>query len=172
VVLAVPAAAKVPKFNTRQPAIVPGISIGGVSAGMTMTQAKAAWGAPDKCSSRSGLTTCAYTLPHAIEPQNVAIFYVKGGRVVAVELDSPEDAGALAKVEKLKTAKGIHVGSPIAAARNKYGIPVTGGGEANLSRADLKSKNRCTQFYAPEAPYKTITSITVGICKSVIGLYF
>ena len=52
----------------------------------------------------------------------MAIFYVKGGRVVAVELDSPENAAALTKVQKLKTAKGIRVGSPIAAARSKYGI--------------------------------------------------
>ena len=166
------AAAKVPTFNLRQPGIVPGSSIGGVSVGMTMTEAKAAWGAPDKCLTRSGLTNCAYTLPHSIEPENVAIFYVTGGRVVAVEVDTPENAGALTKVQKLKTAKGIRVGSPLASARSKYGIPATEGGEAGLSRADLKQKNRCTQFYAPEAPYKTITSIAVGICKSVSQLYF
>ena len=91
---------------------------------------------------------------------------------MAIELDTPERPNALKAVRRLKTGNGIYVGSPIAAARAKYGIPSTGAGEANESRAGLKKGKRCTMFYAPEKPYKTITSITVGICKSVITLYF
>ena len=172
VLLAVPALAGVPNFHYKQPSIVPGQSIGGVRVGMTKHQAKAEWGPPDSCTTRSGLTTCAYTLPTNRGPAYVAAYYLRNGQVVAIELDSPPIAGALAKVKRLKTAKKIRVGSPLADARDKYGIPLTGGGEANLSRANLKRNNRCTQFYAPEKPYKTITSITLGICRSVIQLYF
>lgn len=171
-VLATGASAKVPHFVLAQPSIVPGVSAGGVTIGETMNEAKVTWGAPDSCTSRQGLTTCAYTLPSSLGPEYVAAFYVKRGHVVAIELDSPDKANARQHVRRLKTAKGIHVGSPIATARAKYGIPLTGTGEANESRADLKKGNRCTQFYAPEKPYVTITSITLGVCKSVIQLYF
>jgi hypothetical protein len=170
--LATGASAKVPHFVLAQPSIVPGISAGGVTIGDTMNEAKVTWGAPDSCTTYRGLTTCAYTTASSIGPQYVAAFFVKRGHVVAIELDSPDNANARKHVRRLRTAKGIHVGSPIATARAKYGIPSTGAGEANESRADLKKGKRCTEFYAPKKPYVTITSITLGICKSVIGLYF
>jgi hypothetical protein len=170
-VFAASASAKVPHFVLAHPSIEPGTSIGGIAVGDTMNEAKVTWGAPDSCTTSGGLTTCAYTLPSNIGPKYVAAFYVKKGHVVAIELDSPEQPNALKAVKRLKTAKGIHVGSPIASARAKYGIPSTGAGEANESRAGLKKGNRCTMFYAPKNPYVTITSITVGICKSVIQLY-
>ena len=100
---------------------------------MTKHQATAGWGAADTCTTRGGLTTCAYTLSTNTGPSYVAAFYVKNGQVVAIELDSPPYAGALSKVKRLKTAKKIHVGSRISAALAKYGVPLTGGGEANLS---------------------------------------
>jgi hypothetical protein len=171
-VFATGASAKVPHFVLAQPSIVPGTSIGGVAVGDTMNEAKVTWGAPDSCTTYRGLTTCAYTLPSSIGPKYVAAFFVKKGHVVAIELDRPENPNPRKQVQRLKTANGIHIGSPIALARAKYGIPLTGSGEANESHADLKKGKRCTSFHAPEKPYKTITSITVGICKSVISLYF
>lgn len=167
-----PAGAKTPSFEYHVPSIVPGKAIGGLEVGMTKFQAKSTWGVPDDCFAYKGLTTCSFSFNGEIGPDWVAGYYLKRGRIVAVTVETSFVASANQKVKRLKTAKKIHVGSPIAAARKQYGIPLTGGGEAGLSRADLKQGRRCTSFYAPTSPYTVISSITVGICKSVISLYF
>jgi len=165
------AQAKVPAFKYANPSIVPGESIAGVAVGDSKGEATGAWGAPDECFVFAApVSACAYTLKSAIGPEYVAAFYLKKGKVVAVEIDEPEPAGALAKVTKLKTERGIKIGSTLALARQKYRIPVQGGGEAGLSRALLKKDNRCTLFYAPEEPYEKITSITIGVCRSIVSL--
>ena len=168
--LACPAGAKVPTFKYKLPSIVPGKSIGGLKIGMTKAQAKAAWSAPDDCFAYRGLVTCSYSFQGELGADWVASFYVKNRRVVAASVETTDNDRAMVKVRRLKTAKGIRIGSPIAAARSKYGIPLTGGGEANLSRAQLKRGRLCTTFYAPEAPYKTISSITLGVCGTIAGL--
>lgn len=167
-----PAGAKTPHFKYHVPSIIPGKAIGGLEVGMSRSEAKTTWGVPDDCYSYKGLTTCSFSFNGEIGPDWVAGYYLKKGRVVAVTVETSFKATANQKVKRLKTAKKIHVGSPIAEARRKYDIPLTGGGEAGLSRANLKQGRRCTNFYAPAAPYKVISSITVGICKSVIQLYF
>jgi hypothetical protein len=164
-VSASPAAAKVPKFDYSKPSIVPGESIGGVSVGMSKAKAKAVWGAPDECFTYRGVTRCQYTVPSPLPgPAPVAAFEVKGGKIVSVEIETQEDQEAVAKLNRLETVKGIDLGSLMATARSKYGIPLTGAGEANLSHASLKRDKRCTQFYAPTEPYKTIEDIDVGVC--------
>lgn len=52
-----------------------------------------------------------------------------------------------------------------------YGIKRAGLGEAGLSRAQIKSKGRCTTFYAPQQPYEAIESISVGKCKATSLLF-
>ena len=177
--LAATASANVPRFSYKRPSIVPGKAMGGVRVGMTEHQAKAHWGAPDRCFARAGVPIdCQYkTNQHVVGGGTIydpfADFYVgPSGRVVAIQVGDPANAAVSPKVHRLRTSKGIKIGSSMAAARHRYGLPAPGGGEAGLSRGELKNKNRCTLFYAPEAPYKTITSIEVGICRSQIGLYF
>jgi hypothetical protein len=68
------------------------------------------------------------------------------------------------KLRQLKTSRGIGIGSTMADARTRYRIPSQGGGEAGLSRARIKTRNRCTMFYAPTRPYTTVEAIQVGIC--------
>jgi hypothetical protein len=171
-----PAFAKTPKFGPLT--IVPGTSIGGVKVGMTKAKAVAVWGKPDSCvpGGSGAPDACNYTAASTVQGntyvQPFATFFLKSGRVVAVDIESAENTAVDAKVKKVKTAKGIHVLSTMTSALKAYNIKRAGLGEAGLSRAQIKSKGRCTQFYAPDQPYESITSITVGICKSTILLYF
>lgn len=57
-------------------------------------------------------------------------------------------------------------------ARAKYGIPTPPPGEATASHNQLKQGKRCTQFYAPQAPFTTVTAIDVGLCGSIVLLQF
>lgn len=165
------AEAKFPTFPTT--AIVPGQSIGGVSIGMTKPQAAARWGRFENCFVYRGITTCEFralsTLPSGLKLDNPYVqVTLKASRIVAIEVEFAENAALDPKLQRLKTSKNVRLGSNLPAARTKYRIRLTGRGEANESHALLKSPgNRCTQFYAPDKPYTRITSITVGICKSV-----
>lgn len=166
-VLASPAGAKVPRFQYAMPSIVPGNAIGGIEVGDTRGKAKATWGTPDDCFAYKGTTTCSFSHPGPIGDVWIASYYLKQNRVVAITVETSEQRVANDKVKKLKTAKGIGVGSLISKARQKYGIPIEGGGEAGLSKAKIKRKGRCTLFYAPDKPYTVIDSVTVGKCGSV-----
>lgn len=162
------AEAKVPRFGNLT--IVPGQSIGGVKIGMTKAQAFAVWRSADRCSAER-VSWCQYLAVSTLQGgfkinQPFAGFYLRAGRVVAVGLESAENVAVDRKVVKVKTSKGIHVGSTMAAARRAYKIGPPSGGEAGKSRAILKQRgNRCTVFYAPTSPYTKIEAIQVGICK-------
>jgi hypothetical protein len=158
------AQAKVPKFQTKT--IVPGQAIGGITIGMTKAKATKTWGKPDHC--QDSPLWCQFRADSHINGLKInnpfAGWYVKGGKVVAIEIEFAENAAIDPKMTKLKTSKGIHLGSSMAAARSKYGIGPPSGGEAGLSRAILKKGKRCTLFYAPTSPYTRIEAIQVGIC--------
>ena len=176
--LAVPAAAiaKTPKFSFKKPSIVPGQSIGGVSVGMTKHQTAAVWGAPDRCVKFENVIWCQYLTVAPLQGGGstttpFAGFFLKGSKVVAVGIDLP-NTNLAATWKKLKTAKGVGLGSSAAKARAKYHIPTPPPGEATASRNQLKQGKRCTQFYAPQAPFTTVTSIDVGLCGSIVILQF
>jgi hypothetical protein len=169
VVLAGSAEAKVPKFKNKS--IVTGVSIGGVKVGMSKAKANKAWGKPDRC--QDSPVWCQYlatgTINGFTNTQPFAGFYLKGGKVVAVGVEYAENPAVDAKVVKLKTSKGIHLGSSMSDVRSKYGLGPASGGEAGLSRAIVKKGKRCTLFYAPTPPYSKVEAIQVGIC-GVAGL--
>ena len=72
---------------------------------------------------------------------------------MAIEIEFAENTAIDPKLVKLKTSKGIHLGSSMADCARKYGLGPPSGGEAGLSRAIVKKGNRCTLFYAPTPPY-------------------
>jgi hypothetical protein len=158
------AEAKMPKFKTKT--IVPGQAIGGLKIGMTKATAVKTWGKPEHC--QDSPLWCQFRADSHINGFTTnnpfAGWYVKGGKVVAIEIEFAENAAVDPKMVKLKTSKGIHLGSSMAAARSKYGLGPASGGEAGLSRAIVKKGNRCTLFYAPASPYTKIEAIQVGIC--------
>ena len=167
---------KTPRFSFAKPSIVPGSSIGGVKVGMTRHQAVATWGAPDRCVAFENVSWCQYLTSAPLQGGGTitnpfAGFFVKGGKVVAVEVDLPNN-GLAAKLKKLKTAKGVGLSSGSATVRAKYGIPTPPPGEATASRNGLKQGKRCTMFYAPQAPYTTVTGIDVGLCGAIVILSF
>lgn len=166
--VAAPASAKVPKFSSAT--ITPGSGVGGVTVGMTKAKAVRVWGTPDRCQpARVGTTWCQY-LGVSILPggsrinQAFAGLYVRAGRIVGIEVEFAENPAIDPKVRKLKTSKGIRLGSTIASLRPAYGIKADGLGEAGLSRATLRRGSKCTVFYAPELPYQKIQGIYVGGC--------
>jgi hypothetical protein len=167
---------KTPRFSFKKPAIVPGSSIGGVKVGMTRHQAVATWGSPDRCLPFENVTWCQYLTAAPSQGAGTitnpfAGFFLKAGKVVAVEVDLPNNSLA-SKVKKLKTAKGVRLGSAASTVRAKYGIPTPPPGEATASRNGLKQGKRCTMFYAPQSPFTTITAIDVGFCGSIVILSF
>jgi hypothetical protein len=162
--LAPSADAKLPKFKNKT--IVPGQSIGGLKIGMTKAKAIKTWGKPEACQDsplwcqfRADSTINGFTTNNPFSG-----WYLKGGKIVGVEIEFAENAPIDAKMVKLKTSKGIHLGSSLIDARKKYGLPPGSGGEAGLSRAIVKKGNRCTLFYAPTPPYEKIEAIQVGVC--------
>jgi hypothetical protein len=158
------AEAKVPKFKNKS--IVTGVSIGGLKVGMSKAKANKAWGKPDRC--QDSPIWCQYlatgTINGFTNTQPFAGYYLKGGKVVAVGVEYADNPSVDAKVVKLKTSKGIHLGSSMSDVRSKYGLGPASGGEAGLSRAIVKKGNRCTLFYAPTSPYSKVEAIQVGIC--------
>jgi hypothetical protein len=166
--------ARVPKFKPKT--IVPGVSIGGVKVGMTKKKAVKLWGKPDRCQPDANASWCVYTAPSTLSdgtvtpPQPYAGFYVRAGKVIAVNLETAENAAVDPKLHKLKTSKKIRLGSSMDDARAAYSLPAPSGGEAGLSRALLKKHKRCTMFYAPTSPYTKIEAITVGRCNANVGL--
>lgn len=166
--------ARVPKFKPKT--IVPGTSIGGVKVGMTKAQAVKVWGKPDRCQPDATATWCQYTAPSTLSdgfvtpPQPYAGFYLRARKVIAVNLETAENAAIYTKLKKLKTSKKIRLGSSMEDARDAYGLPAASGGEAGLSRALFKKGKRCTMFYAPTSPYTKIEAITVGRCNANVGL--
>jgi hypothetical protein len=158
------AEAKVPKFKTKT--IVPGQAIGGLKIGMSKSTAVKTWGKPEHC--QDSPLWCQFRADSHINGFTTnnpfAGWYLKGGKIVAIEIEFAENTAIDPKLVKLKTSKGIHLGSSMAAARAKYGLGPASGGEAGLSRAIVKKGNRCTLFYAPAAPYDKIDAIQVGVC--------
>jgi hypothetical protein len=158
------AEAKVPKFKTRT--IVPGQAIGGLKIGMTKAKAIKTWGKPEMC--QDSPLWCQFRADSHINGFTTnnpfAGWYLKGGKIVAVEIEFAENDAVDPKLTKLKTSKGIHLGSSMADARSKYGLGPGSGGEAGLSRAIVKKGKRCTLFYAPTSPYVKIEAIQVGVC--------
>ena len=158
------AEAKVPKFRTKT--IVPGQAIGGLKIGMTKAKAVRTWGKPEHC--QDSPLWCQFRADSHINGFTTnnpfAGWYLKAGKIVAIEIEFAENTAIDPKMVKLKTSKGIHLGSSMADARSKYGLGPPSGGEAGLSRAIVKKGNRCTLFYAPASPYTRIEAIQVGIC--------
>jgi hypothetical protein len=156
--------AKLPKFKNKT--IVPGQSIGGLKIGMTKAKAIKTWGKPEMC--QDSPLWCQFradsTLNGFTTNNPFAGWYLKGGKIVAVGIEFAENAPIDAKLVKIKTSKGIHLGSSLIEARKKYGLPPGSGGEAGLSRAIVKKGKRCTLFYAPNPPYVKIDAIQVGVC--------
>ncbi len=173
--LASSATARIPRFSP--PTIVPGTSIGGVKVGMTKAQAVAVWGRPDRSQPDGSATWFMYTAIKTLDsgqvipyPQPFAGFYVRARRVVAVSIETAENAAADAKLRRVRTSRGIRLESTMAAARRAYGFSVRGQGEAGLSRGLFRQQRRCTLFYAPDSPYQVIEAIVVGLCSADAGL--
>lgn len=167
------AGAAVPKFNPKT--IVTGKSIGGVTVGMTKSEAVKVWGKPDRKQAESTADWFQYIAPSTLAdgfvtpPQPYAGFYVRNNKVIVVHIDSAENTAIDPKIAKVKTSKGIKIHSTMAQAQDAYGFPTPAGGEAGLSRGLFKQGKNCTLFYAPESPYTDIQSIVVGLCAANVG---
>src|SRR3954463_4332045 len=122
--------AKMPKFRTKT--IVPGQAIGGLKIGMTKAKAIKTWGKPEMC--QDSPLWCQFradgTVSGITTNNPFSGWYLKGGKIVGVEIEFAENPAIDAKMVKLKTSKGIHLGSSIVDARKKYGLPPGSGGEA------------------------------------------
>lgn len=169
------AVARVPTFKPKT--IVPGKSIGGVAVGMTKARAVSVWGKPDLCDKkyRPGVVWCQYkaasTTNGTTVVQPFAGFFLRSGKVVSVELDFAENSAIDPKLKRVKTSKGIALGSQMSKARSAYGIAPASGGEAGRSRALLTQGKLCTLFYAPNSPFTVIDAIQVGRCNAQAGLF-
>jgi hypothetical protein len=171
--VAAAATASIPRYKPFT--IVPGASIGGVKVGMTKKQASRVWGKPELCVTDQGALQCMYRARSHINgfvtpPQQYSEFWVRHGKVIAIEVETAENAKYDPTIRKLRTSKKIHIGGTMAAARKAYHLGKATGGEAGLSRALVKKHSRCTLFYGPTAPYVKIEAVQVGLCSANVGL--
>ena len=172
--VAAAATASIPKFKPLT--IVPGSSIGGVKVGMTKKQASKLWGKPEQCYNDQNALLCIYKARSHLKggfvtpPQQYTSFWVRKGKIIAIEVETAENTKYDPKLKKLKTSTKLHLGSSMAAARKAYHLGKASGGEAGLSRALVKKHGRCTLFYGPTAPYVKIEAIQVGLCSANVGL--
>ena len=167
-VIGVPSAAEA-RFPTFAPkTIVPGQSIGGVAASATRAAALTRWGRPDTCFTYRGLETCQWKTRVTLNgfPTDVyyATIYLRSGRVVGVQVMRSQKPSFDVKLLQLKTDKNVGIGSSMAVVRARYRIRLTGRGEASESRAQIRTKGRCTMFYAPDRPWTVVRSVSVARC--------
>jgi hypothetical protein len=167
------ASASIPKFKPFT--IVPGSSIGGVKVGMTKKQASKIWGKPEQCYNDQNALLCIYKARSHINgfvtpPQQYTSFWVRKGKIIAIEVETAENPKYDPTLKKLKTSTKLHLGSKMSAARKAYHLGKATGGEAGLSRALVRKHGRCTLFYGPTAPYVKIEAIQVELCSARVGL--
>lgn len=113
--------AALPKTKTRL--MAPGDSIGGVALGGTFASAKKAWGKGGKCVNEFGSVTCTY------ETKKSTDWFGRysgspGKKVTEITIGAGSDATQKpvfnVPLAKLKTKKGIHIGSTGAAVMKAY----------------------------------------------------
>ncbi len=103
--------------------IVPGTSIGGVTRGQTIAQAKRRWGRPSSCTTShyrgAAQTGCVYGIN--LETSTQAGFESRRGRIVAVYVSTSCPSRHIPRrLARFKTASGIRLGSTPAQVRKAY----------------------------------------------------
>jgi hypothetical protein len=150
----VPAAeAKLP--NPKVTTIVPGKSVAGVKLGMRLAVAKQTWGPGSKCGAGAagpGSTSCTWSATPNAQPDRgpKLILLSIGGKVRAITVDGGTGGTA---IKTFRTAKGIGVGSTLAALRAAYAGLGTSLGPDNPS---LGSGPTITSFYVKGGRVKSI----------------
>lgn len=116
------APAKLPTF-TAGTRIDPGRAIAGVKLGASQEKAEKTWG-PGQCSTAGDVTICAYLGPGVPSLQGQASFTVRGGNVESISVNAGYTAASDRVVQgplaRLKTSKGIGLGSPSGAVKQAY----------------------------------------------------
>jgi hypothetical protein len=148
VVLALPAGASALPSKGR---IVPGVSMGGLKIGMTLTQAKKAWGRPTTCNLwKNGdgkwEGSCQWGRHQAVRA-TIALF---AGRVNYMAIEKH------GSYPKWKTASGVRLGSSLLKLETAYGTALTDQG------AGLFSLTRTYQGYVNETDFRTASNTPVG----------
>jgi hypothetical protein len=151
-------AAALPTFASKQ--IVVGKSIGGVAIGQAGTDAANAWGGMASAA-QCGRDDCIWT-DNANKVQNGstgrAIFYFGATGVTIATIEAP-DKSFSTPLSKLKTAKGIHLGSKVKALKQAYKkkLKKVDGGSGYGIRYEIKKGKVTTQFFLRASKVSTIT---------------
>jgi hypothetical protein len=160
--LAASAQANLPSVPTRL--IVPAESIAGVSIGESYAAASQAWGkAVGSGSECLRGSSCAYTTKH---DGNIG-FNCKDGRVDEVFVNvinlTTEKGNFTSPLTKLATAKGIHIGSALAAVEAAYPDGKVGGGLFSGAYFELAGSNTTMYFEFADSKRLLATSRVTGI---------
>jgi len=122
--------------------VVFGKSVAGVSLGMPLAAAKAAWGPGSKCAG----TTCTWSATPATPATGAKLaFTVKKGEVVTI-LVQDGTGGTAAGIKRFRTAKKIGIGATLAALRKAYPALGPATGSVGFAEVDLGSGKTVTNF--------------------------
>jgi hypothetical protein len=149
--LVLPAYAAATLPHTKNHEIVPGKSIGGVNIGTKKTVAIAKWGSKPRClpPDENGVEECLWEQPGSFgEGVYIQVWNTKV-IVVGVSMYSLMPPTKVKFMSSFKTAKGIHLGSSMAAAMSKYpGMKPAKNGKGGPANAPFMElcKGTCTVF--------------------------
>ncbi len=141
---ATPTGAALPRFHSKL--LVPGKSAGGVSLGENAAKAIRAWGGNSSCMPDPTLLSCSWGSQSNGSTGTAELLFV-GGKVSYIELTLGDTAQGIpihrGSLMKLKTRKGIGMGSTPAQLLKAYGSSQVGSNELGYT---LGSGSHTTTF--------------------------
>ena len=156
------AQAALPAFKDTK--IVPGTSIAGVKMGASPDAAKKAWGkSGGLCGITAGTGTCFFR-PKGVTQSNKGegIVDFKSGKVVNVSVSAPLASGGGRSFKtpftKLKTSKGVGIGSTVAHSKKAYPkVKISG------NYATIKGKGGMQTIFTSDSPSNRIFTVQIQL---------
>jgi hypothetical protein len=142
--------------TTKNKTIVPGVSLGGIKLGMSMSQAAKVWkdsAGDDNCFTDGGTTTCIFELAESSASYHTGnVFYTGVKKVETIGVEAPgaalEKPNLTSSLNKYKTAKGVGIGAPLGKLKTEFGKKLKSkGGDGPYSSYEAKGPGKASTSF-------------------------